>query len=661
MKSAFKRIFVLLLLLAFAAAAYFLYDRFHVKGFVEKAAEITHLEDRREGDARLQEYLKDIDPKVRARAALAIGRIGTPGAGKILYDMVNSEDLDVAAAAVTGLGLTGEREYARMLLDDAYDYPARIGALAVQTSGWLMDSSMTDVIGQLTGYLTHPSPEVREAACYALARARAKDRGPELMDFLTNEKDEDVRQAALYALSRLGVKEATDFYADNLADSDPWIRSLAVHGLGLSDGRESIRYLTIALNDNNKELVAQAIRELARKSDVDARSKLVKKLDNEDDELLRMDLLEALTQQKNSDAVPTAMDLLHDNPSDNITCSVVKYLATVQGDRAITLIDSLALLPSPQIKAACAEAYGIVGNTTVTSRLGVLLNDHDPSVRASAFDALTTLDTANMQFYIDKALADSSFVLQSLAIDKISSGKIESCLPRLNDIMAAGEKTDVNVRRSLVEASAPFIQANKDDTAARELLIKGILDPAYVVRLRAADEYKELLGENRYKQVPPAETRISVSTIEKGITEYKTNPHALVSTNKGDIEMELYFDTAPLTVLNFVHLATEGFYKGLIFHRVVSNFVVQGGDPLGTGWGGPGYFIRDEYSNLPYDRGSVGIATSGKDTGGSQFFITLSPQPHLDGRYTLFGQVLSGMEVAENIVPGDTIRDVIIK
>jgi len=90
----------------------------------------------------------------------------------------------------------------------------------------------------------------------------------------------------------------------------------------------------------------------------------------------------------------------------------------------------------------------------------------------------------------------------------------------------------------------------------------------------------------------------------------------------------------------------------------VPNFVVQGGDPRGDGWGGPGYYIRDEYSAETFERGAVGIATSGKDTGGSQFFITLSPQPHLEGRYTLFGRVREGMETADRITIGDTLRTV---
>lgn len=125
--------------------------------------------------------------------------------------------------------------------------------------------------------------------------------------------------------------------------------------------------------------------------------------------------------------------------------------------------------------------------------------------------------------------------------------------------------------------------------------------------------------------------------------------------------MELLFDKAPLTVLNFIELAEDGFFDSLSFHRVIPNFVAQGGDPTGTGWGGPGYSIRCEYSDESYSRGSVGIATSGKDTGGSQFFFTHSAQPHLDARYTVFGRVVGGMEAVDVLVPGDKILTIIIK
>lgn len=114
-----------------------------------------------------------------------------------------------------------------------------------------------------------------------------------------------------------------------------------------------------------------------------------------------------------------------------------------------------------------------------------------------------------------------------------------------------------------------------------------------------------------------------------------------------------------MTCLNFLQLAGQGFYDGLVFHRVVPDFVVQGGDPRGDGVGGPGYSIRDEMNLLRYRRGVLGMALSGPDTGGSQFFITLSPQPHLDGGYTAFGEVVAGDGVLDRIVQGDRIVRVV--
>ena len=131
-----------------------------------------------------------------------------------------------------------------------------------------------------------------------------------------------------------------------------------------------------------------------------------------------------------------------------------------------------------------------------------------------------------------------------------------------------------------------------------------------------------------------------------------------VKTNKGDIKIELLPDVAPFTVMNFLKLSENNFYDDTKFHRVVSNFVIQGGDPTGTGYGFPGYSIRSEFSPLPYETGMVGMASSGKDTEGSQFFITHSATPHLDGRYTIFGKVTDGMDTVDEIMIGDYIIDI---
>ena len=135
---------------------------------------------------------------------------------------------------------------------------------------------------------------------------------------------------------------------------------------------------------------------------------------------------------------------------------------------------------------------------------------------------------------------------------------------------------------------------------------------------------------------------------------------ATITTNKGDIVVDLYAQHAPKTVNNFVFLAREGYYDSVAFHRVISNFVIQGGDPTGTGAGGPGYRFGDEVKNNPmkHETGVLSMANAGPNTNGSQFFITHSPQPHLDGKHTVFGKVVEGMDVVNAIRQGDKMEKV---
>jgi cyclophilin family peptidyl-prolyl cis-trans isomerase len=138
---------------------------------------------------------------------------------------------------------------------------------------------------------------------------------------------------------------------------------------------------------------------------------------------------------------------------------------------------------------------------------------------------------------------------------------------------------------------------------------------------------------------------------------------ATMQTNQGTIEIELFDDDAPKTVENFKKLANDGFYNGVIFHRVIPDFMIQGGDPTGTGTGGPGYTFEDEFNDRKAVRGALAMANAGPNTNGSQFFIiTAEATPWLDGKHTVFGEVTAGMEVVEAIEqtetgPGDKPRD----
>jgi len=136
---------------------------------------------------------------------------------------------------------------------------------------------------------------------------------------------------------------------------------------------------------------------------------------------------------------------------------------------------------------------------------------------------------------------------------------------------------------------------------------------------------------------------------------------ATIETEKGDLVLELFASDVPLTVNNFVFLAREGFYDGTTFHRVIADFMIQGGDPTGTGSGNPGYSFADEFTEHTHVAGALSMANSGSDTNGSQFFITHSPQPHLDGHHSVFGQLIEGMDVLKKIEQGDTVIRITIE
>jgi cyclophilin family peptidyl-prolyl cis-trans isomerase len=191
------------------------------------------------------------------------------------------------------------------------------------------------------------------------------------------------------------------------------------------------------------------------------------------------------------------------------------------------------------------------------------------------------------------------------------------------------------------------------------LLERALSDRDWALRVRAASLLKGIDAAADLTRMRPAlEAGPPELNDLKALIAPPVSPMAYIDTEKGMIQIELAVLDAPRAVANFVSLARRNFLGATPFHRVVADFVVQDGDPRGDGEGGPGYTIRDEINQRPYLRGTVGMALDWEDTGGSQFFITHSPQPHLDGRYTVFGRVVSGMDVVDRLQQWDQIRTV---
>jgi len=649
----------IIMLLAVGAVMIFYYDIFNLRDDkTDKLAAIIEFEDTRTATDRLVGFLDDSDPEIRARAALAIGRIGNKGSVEKLFKLLDDKSPDVSLTAAFVIGLSGEKEFTTNLLDFANNASSDLLAAELQSVGRLTDSTMTDIIDEVSTYLDNSDPKVREQAAYALWRANAKSKAEELANLVQFDAARAVRIAALYSLVRLGINEPSDLYAEWLPDSDPFVRSLAIRGLGLAKDDSKTYLVAVGLNDRDNNVVSQSISSLTSIGSAKAVEYLAARFADETDEKLRVQFIESFTPLKDPAFVPELESEIDTTSSENIKAAGIIYLATVQGPESFPKIDSAILTGSASVRAAAAQALGEIGGDYVKPRLTALFKDSSVQVRSAAFDALCTVDPVNADYYIKTALDDSDFVPVCQAIEKIGKLKNRTYLPRLLSLIKEHRDGNVDIKRAIVSAVGEFIDSANVDTLAENILNHGLLDKEYLVSRDAALIYKDKLNMDKFAYITKPGGLISKREIKAFITEYETNPKALLHTYKGDIELELYVDVAPLTVYNFIKLAKAGFYNNLSFHRVVPGFVVQGGDPHGDGWGGPGYYIRCEYSNLPFERGTLGIATSGKDSGGSQFFIMLGRHPHLDAQYTLFGKVTKGMDLVDKIVIGDKIKSI---
>jgi cyclophilin family peptidyl-prolyl cis-trans isomerase len=215
---------------------------------------------------------------------------------------------------------------------------------------------------------------------------------------------------------------------------------------------------------------------------------------------------------------------------------------------------------------------------------------------------------------------------------------------------ASKADVDIDAKVAILEA----LVAMKAE-AAKTVLTEALADREWAVRLKARTMLRTVDPASTAEPERPAGTRLDLPEYA-ALGAPTVSPRAYIDTSKGSIEIALAVVDAPMTAYNFARLADRGFFNGLRIHRVVPDFVVQDGDPRGDGYGGPGYSIRDEFNPLAFAPGVVGMASDGKDTAGSQWFVTVSPQPHLDGRYTSFGRVVRGLrEIVGQIRPGDTI------
>jgi cyclophilin family peptidyl-prolyl cis-trans isomerase len=296
------------------------------------------------------------------------------------------------------------------------------------------------------------------------------------------------------------------------------------------------------------------------------------------------------------------------------------------------------------------------------------LNDADGRVRSAAYGVLAGNDTAappaSIHDALIKGLSDADFYARATVMGALSSH------PNAKDaqlVLASYVKSLRDQGNDARIAAIGYLAAAwKKDSANFSADLKrqlSLLKPSDDPLVRAQAESVSVFSSWPSTSGNPR----ALAWYEDLVTKYVVpalngrTQRATISTRHGDIVIELFGADAPVTVWNFMNLARTGYYRGTGFHRVVPNFVAQDGDPRDDGNGGPGYAIRDEMNRRRYIRGAVGMALSGPDTGGSQYFITHSPQAHLDGHYTVFGRVLHGYDALDSIVQGDRILSIVVQ
>ena len=283
-----------------------------------------------------------------------------------------------------------------------------------------------------------------------------------------------------------------------------------------------------------------------------------------------------------------------------------------------------------------------------------MLGDSDQRVIAAVLNALVKIGAPNAGALLLDHLSADDPVVRAAAAAGLGELRAPAGAQALPAAYQYGLRDSTYIARAaVVEAFAKY-----GITSARSLLDAALADKDWAVRVKAAALLKQAdPAVDTEARIRPAPSHLSPDVYQASrLIAPPVSTQVYIETARGTIVIELAVLDAPLTVENFISLARKGFFNGLTFHRVVSNFVVQGGDPRGDGEGGPGYTIRDEINERPYVRGTVGMALDWADTGGSQFFITHSPAPHLDAKYTAFGRVVSGMEVVDQLQEGDVIR-----
>jgi HEAT repeat protein/cyclophilin family peptidyl-prolyl cis-trans isomerase len=621
----------------------------------------------------LARLLGDAEPRVRRRAALGLGRIGLEEGIDLLLPRLADPEPEVRQMTAFALGLIGDARASAALLQALEDPAPMVQGSAAEALGAIGDKAAAPAIatmastilasGALAGTLAEQEAVRRDTpaaafrlAVFALARLDASDA---LATAVLDEAGQPrVRWwPVAYALQRVEDRRAVPALLGLASDPDPYTRAFAIRGLGALEESSAAPVLLPQIESRDRAVAIEAIRALGRIGDPAATEPLLTLVRAPGTSPhQRLEAVAALGVLGGEGVYDTLLDLLGDrNPA--IRAAALVALGKLGADGFVTVLSGLDPDRHWNVRAVLAGVLGTLPPEAALPRLRTMLEDEDQRVIPQVLASLTALRAPEAVEVLTTRLDSDDPVVRAAAARGLGRLKPAGARAALEAAYRRGVRDQSYVARAAaLEALAAY------GADAQALLVEALGDPDWAVRVRAAELLEPLEGPpDVAARIRPAPTAFTPDVYAAPrVANPPVSPQAYIETERGIVQIELAVIDAPLTVENFVRLARQRFFDGLPVHRVVPGFVVQGGDPRGDGEGGAGYTIRDELNQLPYVRGTVGMALDWRDTGGSQFFITQSPQPHLDGRYTVFGRVVSGMEIVDEMQQWDVIRRVYV-
>ena len=641
-------------------------------GFEQKMRWILQLEDQRVlrgsgGD--LTTLVTDAAPRIRRRAALAIGRVRLAEGVAALTPLLQGDgDPEVRQMAAFAMGLIGDRSASPPLLAALADTDPMIQGRAAEALGLLDEKEAAAPIAAMVaaqidagvfraltpddlGYPKASGAEAARLGLYAIVRLGTYD----ALAGAVLEKDGRVRSRwwpVAYALQRIGDPRAAPALLELLKGEGQLTRAFAARGLGVLKDARAVAPL-LAAAENAGEAVAvriQAVRALAaigepRGAEVMRRLIISPKVDIN----LQLEAVTALAHLPD----PALADLLIDLVAAQlpaVRAAALLALARLDAEIFTSAVSGFDPDPHWSVRAALASALATLPRERALPALTNLLRDSDQRVIPAVLDALTRIGADNAAAEMLARLKAEDPVVRAAAARNLAALKAANAVPALVEALKTAQGDGLYVARTAALDALTAL----DPAAAKPALAAALADRDWAVRMRAAENLRRLDPGVDVSSMRPAPPPPEVGSVDALINP-QYSPVAYIDTSKGTIQFELAVLDAPRTVASFLALVRRNYFRGVQIHRVVPDFVVQDGDPRGDGEGGPGYTIRDEINQRPYLRGTVGMALDWADSAGSQFFITHSPQPHLDGRYTVFGQVVSGMDVVDRLTQWDTI------